>query len=294
MAGRRPAGASLAWATAVLGIVLSAPQADGYAPNAPRCAWNIAAVIQQFVIAGAQLSYASVDCSPDSFSELDCGGELTASMYRLAYASADISDAFGNCGNRPELCSRDVSLAVRYTGELAQTLIAAAADCLQDPFICTVDVVDSVNNFSRTAMFIDNSLLDCNPPEIVPGNFIPGTQLIPGISALERRLDEGASPREKLLAAGERMTRLAKKLGATLPPRLARALAAADAAASAPAAPGNATAPAPSDNKSAAGPLVAGADAVGNRLPADAAGAAATPTAGEAPRAAAPPGLVFA
>lgn len=169
------------------------------------CAAVVTSMVSDIVSVANDFAQAAVDCTVPDFDELSCANDLAQSMRFMTELAAFTSLATSTCGTMDNLCASIISFAISDMAWASQNLIAAAGDCVNDPFICTFDVVEAVNNLNNFVNDVMLALPRCmkQRPEPNPGRTSPAAAIsgrpfdivdgiteITGPDDLERRLRE--------------------------------------------------------------------------------------------------------
>lgn len=126
------------------------------------CAQNVVSMTSAVVIVAERLVEAAVDCTLPGLDEASCAEDLTGAIKGMAGAAAAASLSTLTCAGVDNLCSTMVCTCIADLAETAGNIIAASSDCINDPFICTFDVVNSVDAVNSAISAILDALRFCN------------------------------------------------------------------------------------------------------------------------------------
>lgn len=158
----RNRGLSLATVLVYLGAVVPT---HGYAPNPPFCASRVTTLIANLVDFAQEIVSAVADCTPPGLSRIDCAADIIGAITDLQDSAVNLAEMAFACANIETDCEVVSIETTEYFSNIANRLIAAAADCDSDVFVCTIDVVDLADAVVNTFSDIYAAVHTCNPEE---------------------------------------------------------------------------------------------------------------------------------
>jgi hypothetical protein len=158
----RNRGLSTAAVLAYLGVVVPT---YGYAPNPPFCASRVTNLIANLVDFAQEIVSAVADCTPPGLSRIDCAADIIGAISDLEDSAVNLAEMAFACANFETDCEIVSIETTEYFSSIANRLIAAAADCDSDVFVCTIDVVDLADDVVNTFSDIYAAVHTCNPEE---------------------------------------------------------------------------------------------------------------------------------
>jgi len=154
----------------VLGLVAAV---QGFAPNKPSCASNVADAFDDLVNIANDMIGAISTCVPDPYREdLDCASTLMAIFSGIGSAGNGISAATFNCGNIDSSCAQQILGTVDDFSAFGDDVIGMVADCPSGSggsgLYCAQAVIAGVNDLTLSAKDIEEAVELCEPVEYEP------------------------------------------------------------------------------------------------------------------------------
>lgn len=189
--------------------------ASAYAPNAPKCAANVASALDDFTGIAAGIIASTSDCTPDPIAtesdpsakqtmQLDCAANILGIFSNVGHAGSKLSSAVFNCGNVDSSCAQQTLGTVDDFNAGLESIVAAVSNCPHGSsgsgILCAKDVIGAVNDFTIVAKDIDSSVQRCRLIALRPA---PGKTTTP--SPLENK-PAGANCRVNAECASARCT----------------------------------------------------------------------------------------
>jgi len=154
----------------VLGLVAAV---QGFAPNKPSCASNVADAFDDLVNIANDMIGAISTCVPDPYREdLDCASTLMAIFSGIGSAGNGISAATFNCGNIDSSCAQQILGTVDDFSAFGDDVIGMVADCPSGSggsgLYCAQAVIAGVDDLTLSAKDIEEAVELCEPVEYEP------------------------------------------------------------------------------------------------------------------------------